>query len=75
MKRLEISVKPNAKASSLEEQPDGTWIARIAAPPVDGKANAALIELVARHFSLRKNQVSIKIGQGSRRKLVDLDLD
>lgn len=72
MKRLEIAVKPNARASSLEEQPDGTWVARIAAPPVDGKANAALIELVAGHFGLRKAQVIIKVGQGGRRKVVEL---
>lgn len=75
MKRLEIAVKPSAKVSSLEEQADGTWIARVAAPPVDGKANAALIALVAKHFGLRKSQVTIRMGESSRRKLVELALE
>ncbi len=60
--------------SGLEEQPDGTWLARVKAPPVDGKANAALIELVAESFGVRKAQVTIKSGAGARLKLVQIDL-
>ena len=41
-RRIEVRVKPNAKAEGLEEQADGTWIARIKAPPVDGRAKAAI---------------------------------
>jgi uncharacterized protein (TIGR00251 family) len=70
---LEVRVKPNARGESFTEQPDGTWLATIKAPPVDGKANAALIALVAESLGVRKAQVSIKVGGGGRRKLVRIE--
>ncbi|MGH8090739.1 MAG: DUF167 domain-containing protein [Rudaea sp.] len=71
MKTLSVKVKPNARVSSLE-QVDGVWFAQIKSPPVDGKANAELIALVAKKFGCRKAQVSIKAGAGGRMKLVQI---
>ena len=65
---LQVKVKPNARLERLEQAEDGTWLASIKAQPVDGKANEALIALVAEHFGLRKNQVSIKSGGAGRLK-------
>ncbi len=73
IQRIEVRVKPNAKTEALEEQPDGTWIARIKAPPVDGRANEALIALVAKHFSVRKGQVSIRTGASARLKRLEIE--
>ncbi len=67
---LEVKVKPRSPTSSLERLPDGTWVARLKAPPVDGKANAELIELVAERFRCPKAAVTIKAGAGGRLKLV-----
>jgi uncharacterized protein (TIGR00251 family) len=67
---LQIKVKPNARSSTFAEQEDGSWVAQIKAPPVDGKANEELIRLVADHFGVRKAQVSIKSGASSRVKRV-----
>ncbi|MBS0556506.1 MAG: DUF167 domain-containing protein [Proteobacteria bacterium] len=72
MRTLSVKVKPNARASSLEEA-DGVWLAQLKSPPVDGKANAELIALVAEKFGCRKNQVTIKAGAGGRMKLVCID--
>ena len=47
MKTIRVKVKPQSRESSLQEAGDGTWIARVKSPPVDGKANAELAELVA----------------------------
>ena len=69
---IRVKVKPNARVSLLEEQPEGTWLARIKAPPVDGKANAELIELVAKRFGCARSAVSIKSGAGGRMKLVKI---
>jgi len=71
-RRLEVRVKPNAKVAGLEQQPDGTWIARVKAPPVEGKANEALIALVAEHFGVRKAQVTIRIGASGRLKQLEI---
>jgi uncharacterized protein len=70
MKTIRLKVKPGSRVEELTEIDDGTWLARVKAPPVDGKANAAVIGLVARHFGLRKSQVSIKSGASARMKLV-----
>jgi uncharacterized protein (TIGR00251 family) len=70
---LRIKVKPNARSSLLAQAANGTWEAKLKAPPVDGKANQELIELVARHFDCRKSAVSIKSGAGGRSKLVVID--
>ncbi|HXD83459.1 MAG TPA: DUF167 domain-containing protein [Rudaea sp.] len=72
MKTLSVKVKPNARTSSLE-QVDDSWLAQIKSPPVDGKANAELIALIAEKFGCRKNQVTIKAGAGGRMKLVRIN--
>ena len=70
---IQVKVKPNSRVSLLEQQPDGTWLAQIKSPPVDGKANDELIALVAKHFASHKSAVSIKSGASSRTKLVRIE--
>jgi uncharacterized protein len=70
---LSVKVKPNARSTSLVELEDGTWLASVKAPPVDGKANEALIAVVAEHFNCRKSAVSIKSGASGRLKLVRVE--
>ena len=70
---IRVKVKPNARVSALEELGDGTWLARVKSPPVDGKANAELVKLVAEHFGVRKASVTIKSGAGGRLKLVQIN--
>ena len=65
---LQVKVKPNAREDRFVPGDDGVWLASIKAQPVDGKANDALIALVAAHFRLRKNQITIKSGAGARIK-------
>ncbi len=74
MRTLRLKVKPGSRVEQLSLLDDGTWLARVKAPPVDGKANAALIALVAKHFGLRKAQVHIKSGAAGRFKLVQLEV-
>lgn len=67
---LMLRAKPNSRVSQLTQQEDGTWLAQLKSHPVDGKANAELVELVARHFGCTKSSVSIKTGAGSKLKRV-----
>ena len=67
---LQVKAKPNSRVSALTRQEDGTWLAQLKAPPVDGKANAELVELVARTFGCAKSSVAIKAGAGSKLKRV-----
>ena len=70
---LHVQVKPNARVSLLEQDPDGAWRAHLKSPPVDGKANAELIALVAERFGVPKSRVCIARGAGARHKRVEID--
>ena len=67
---LLVKAKPNARTSALTLQDDGTWLAQLKSAPVDGKANAELVGLIARQFGCAKSAVSIKTGAGSKLKRV-----
>ena len=52
---------------------DGCIKIRLAAPPVDGAANAALIEFVAERLGIARSRVRIVSGQSARRKRLEID--
>jgi uncharacterized protein len=70
---IQVKVTARARESSLTQMPDGTWVAKLKSPPVDGKANAELVALVAEQFGCRKAAVSIKAGASGRIKLVRIE--
>ena len=73
MRTLRVKVKPNARTTGVEQAPDGTYVARVKSPPVDGKANEELVAAIAEHFGVRRAQVSIKSGAAGRMKLVQIE--
>ena len=69
---LTVKATPRARASGVAGI-DGDWLrVHLQAPPVDGKANAALIDFVAERLGLAKSAVSLKSGQTSRRKVLEI---
>ncbi|MDF1815922.1 MAG: DUF167 domain-containing protein [Verrucomicrobiales bacterium] len=73
MSRLSVKVMPNAKQTRFVEWMDGGVLRiRLAAPPVDGKANKVLIDFLAKSFGLRKSQIKIVKGEKSREKTIDV---
>jgi uncharacterized protein len=70
---LQVKVKPRARVSELVQAPDGTWVAKLKAPPVDGRANEELVSLVAKKFQCPKSAVTIKTGASGRMKLVQVE--
>lgn len=73
MKKLSVQVKPNAKQQKIETGDNGELIVRLQSPPVDGKANAELIKLLAKTYGVRKSQINIKSGLTSKIKQVEID--
>ncbi len=67
---LNVRVTPRASKSEVIGIVDGVLKVRIAAPPVDGAANEALIKLLAKHFNVSKSSISIVSGDSSRNKRV-----
>jgi uncharacterized protein len=77
---LTVRLTPNASKSSAAgsvELPDGRCAlsVRVAAPPVDGAANAALIAVLSKSLGVRKAGVTIVSGETSRLKRMRIEGD
>ncbi len=71
--RLELSVVPNAKRTAVDGLHDGALRVRLAAPPVDGKANDTLLRWLAGELGLPRRAVELVRGASARRKAVEID--
>jgi uncharacterized protein (TIGR00251 family) len=69
---LTVKVKPQSKKPRIAQAADGSLVVYLASPPVDGRANEELIEVLAEHFNVRKAQVRIKSGLSGRNKIVEI---
>lgn len=71
---LSLRVSPGARRDELVRDANG-WRAKVAAPPIDGRANDHLCAFLAREvLSVPVRCVRVKAGQGGRQKLVEIDL-
>ncbi|HEU4601427.1 MAG TPA: DUF167 domain-containing protein [Steroidobacteraceae bacterium] len=71
--RVQLYVQPRASRTEIVGFLDGWLKVRLAAPPVDGEANKALVEFLAAHLDVAKSGIRIVAGQASRRKTVEID--
>ncbi len=67
---LEIRVLPRASRNEIAWQAENRYRVKLTAPPVEGKANQALIKLLARHLVIPKRDISILAGSSSRTKTI-----
>jgi len=67
-----IQVQPNARQNSVTHFEDGVWHFRIAAPPVQGKANRELIRFLSDILGVGKGNLTIRKGIISRRKVISV---
>ena len=65
---LDVHVIPNASRTQVDGLHDGALRVRLHAPPVDGKANKALVEWVAQALGVAKSHIELVRGQTSKRK-------
>ncbi len=67
---LHVNVMPNAKRTEVDGLHDGALRVRLAAPPIEGRANDALIAWLAKSLGVPKRDVELLRGESSRRKQV-----
>ena len=73
--QLAVSIKPNStKGPLVELLPDGSLLVYVREVAIDGKANNALIKILAKHLDVPKSCVSIIRGQTSRHKIIEVNL-
>ena len=70
---LDLHVQPGASRSEFAGEHGGRLKVRLAAPPVDGRANDALVEFLAAYFEVPRRNVRITAGLKSRKKRVIVD--
>jgi len=71
--RTTIKVILNAKEESVELK-DGVLVVRVNKVPENGKANEAVVKLLAKHFKVAKSEVKILRGMTGRNKVVEVNL-
>jgi len=67
---LQLRVMPNARRTEVDGLHDGALRVRLAAPPIDGRANEALVAWLAKALGVPKRDVEVLRGESSRRKQV-----
>jgi len=70
--RIYLKVIPRSSQNIVEKISEGEYRVKLTAPPVDGKANEALIKLLAEYFNVSKSAILIVGGKSMRRKMVDV---
>jgi uncharacterized protein (TIGR00251 family) len=72
--KLRLRVQPGAKRTALlTRMPGGDWKVAVSAPPVEGRANDAVVELLSDLLGVRRSQVTLVRGASARSKVVEVD--
>ena len=64
---------PRAKKTTFGTRRGERWIVRVKSPPVDGKANVELIKFLADSFGCQRSAITLRQGETSRDKLIEID--
>jgi hypothetical protein len=67
---FDVLVQPRASRAKVGPLHDGRLKVSVTSPPVDGEANAAVIELLAKTLKVTKRAISVTSGETSRRKTI-----
>lgn len=69
---IDLKVIPRSSKKEIAGASNGVVKVKLTSPPVEGEANAQLIELLAKHFKINKGSVSIIKGETSKNKTVKI---
>lgn len=73
--KIEVHVKTNSRKEIVEKTDAGVYKVSVNAPPQEGRANEAVVELLAEHFGVSKSCVTLLHGQKSKKKLFEILTD
>ena len=73
MGKLAVRVQARAHRDEIAGERAGSLLVRVTAPPVEGKANAALCRLLAERLGLAPGRIAVVRGASSRDKLIEID--
>ena len=70
--KITVIAHPNAKIERVEKDLLGILHAYVSKPPLEGKANAAIIEALSKYFKVKKNSVILISGEKSKQKVFEI---
>ncbi len=70
--KISVIVKPGVREDKVEKIDASTYCVSVKARPVDGKANEAVVALLAKQFSVPRRNVSVLTGARSKIKRVEV---
>lgn len=70
--KIFVKVKPNSSSNTVSQIDSNHYLVSTTQPPVQGKANAAVIDLLAKYLNLPKSLLVIKRGETSKQKTVEI---
>lgn len=70
--KLFVKAKPSAREDKVEKISDNTFIVAVKEPPMDGRANSAIVSAIAEFFNVPKSRVRIVAGLASRQKIIEV---
>lgn len=69
---IQVVAHPNAKKNRIEGDLLGTLHVYVNEPPIDGRANAAIINALSKHFGINRNDVILTSGEKSKNKVFEI---
>jgi uncharacterized protein (TIGR00251 family) len=70
--KITVKVKTQAREESVEKIDEHEYAVAVKASPVEGKANVAVIKLLAKHFKVPTSQIVMKAGHASKSKIIEI---
>ncbi len=69
---IQVVAHPNAKKTRVEGDLLGTIHVWVNEPPIDGRANAAIINALAKHYAISRNDIILTSGEKSKQKIFEI---
>ncbi len=70
--KISITVKANARKNEVSVKEDGSLLVSVTSPPVEGKANKRVVEVLADYLGKPKSAIDIVSGKTGKHKIVEI---
>lgn len=70
--KISVKVKPNSKIRKIEKLDEKNFVVFVNCPPVENKANKAMLEMLSEYFQLPRSELKIVSGHKSKNKVVEI---
>jgi hypothetical protein len=71
--KYKITVKSNARKNEVIRSEDGTLTVRVTVPPIEGRANEKVIEVLSEYFNKPRTSISISSGFKGKHKIIEIE--